>query len=68
MQIKTKMAAVNKNLKLIILQQVNVISILLLQILAVIEHYQSSIILHITFNSCKYFRLVNLSSVHLKRT
>ena len=30
MQIKTKMAAVNKNLKLIILQQVNVISILLL--------------------------------------
>ena len=66
MQIKTKMAAVNKNLKLIILQQVNVISILLLQILAVIEHYQYSIILHITFNSCKYFRLVYLSSVHLK--
>ena len=68
MQIKTKMAAVNKNLKLIILQQVNVISILLLQILAVIEHYQYSIILHITFDFCKYFRLVNLSSVHLKRT
>ena len=67
MQIKTKMAAVNKNTKLIIFQQVNVISISLLQILAVIEYNQYSIILHITFDSCKYFRLVNLSSVHLKR-
>ena len=36
------MAAVNKKLKYIILQQVNVISLLLLQMLAAIENYQYS--------------------------
>ena len=41
-QIKTKMAAVNRKLKFVILQQVNVISLLLLQILAAIENYQYS--------------------------
>ena len=41
-QIKTKMAAVNKKLKFVILQQVNVMSLLLLQILAAIENYQYS--------------------------
>ena len=39
-QIKTKMAAFNKKLKFVIIQQVNVISLLLLQILAVIKNYQ----------------------------
>ena len=34
------MAAVNKKLKCIILQQVNVTSLLLLQMLATIENYQ----------------------------
>ena len=48
-QIKTKMAAVNKKLKSVILQQVNFISILLLQIIAASEFYQYSRILHITF-------------------
>ena len=48
-QIKTKMAAVNKKLKFVILQQVNVISILLLQIIAASEYYQYSRFLHITF-------------------
>ena len=42
-----KMAAVNKKLKFVILQQV--ISILLLQIIAASEYYQYSRILHITF-------------------
>ena len=41
-QIKTKMAAVNKKLKFVILQQVNVISILLLKIIAASEYYQCS--------------------------
>ena len=36
------MAAVNKKFKFAILQQVNVISLLLLQILAAIENYQYS--------------------------
>ena len=36
------MAAANKKLKFVILQQVNVISLLLLQILAAIENYQYS--------------------------
>ena len=36
------MAAVNKKLKCIILPQVNIISLLLFQILAVIENYQYS--------------------------
>ena len=52
------MDAVNKNLKFVILQRVYVISLLLLQILAAIEHYQYSRmrILHITFfNSCQHF-------------
>ena len=40
---------VNKKLKFAILQQVNVISILLYQILAASEYYQYSSILHITF-------------------
>ena len=48
-QIKTKMAALNKNLKFVILQQVNVMSILLLQIIAASEYYQYWRILHITF-------------------
>ena len=48
-QIKTKMATVNKKLKFVILQQVNVISILLLQIIAASEYYQYSRILHVTF-------------------
>ena len=37
---KSKMAAVNKTLKFVILQQVNMISPLLLQMLATIENYQ----------------------------
>ena len=41
-QIKTKMDAVNKKLKFVILQQVNVISLLSLQIVATIENYQYS--------------------------
>ena len=41
-QIKSKMVAVNKKLKRVILQQFNVISLLLLQMLAVIENYQYS--------------------------
>ena len=48
-QIKTKLVAVNKILKFIIFQQVNVISILLLQIVAASEYYQYSRMLHITF-------------------
>ena len=46
------MAAANKKLKFVILQQVDVISVLLLQILAAIENYQYSRmrILHMTFN------------------
>ena len=36
------MAAVNKNLKCVIFQQFNVISLLLLQTFAVIENYQYS--------------------------
>ena len=41
-QIKTKMAAINKKLKFVILQQVNIISLLLHQILAAIGNYQYS--------------------------
>ena len=41
-QIEARMGAVNKTLKCIILQQVNVISLLLLQMLATIENYQYS--------------------------
>ena len=41
-QTKTKMNAVNKMLKFVILQQVNVISLLSLQIVATIENYQYS--------------------------
>ena len=41
-QIKTKMAAINKKLKFVILQQINVIPLLLLQILVAIEKYQYS--------------------------
>ena len=48
-QIKRKMAAVNKKLKFVTFQQVNVISILLLQIIAASEYYQYSRFLHITF-------------------
>ena len=48
-QIKTKLVAVNKILKFMIFQQVNVISILLLQIVAASEYYQYSRMLHITF-------------------
>ena len=48
-QIKTKMAVASKKLKFVILQQVNVISILLLQIIAASEYYQYSRILHTTF-------------------
>ena len=48
-QIKTKMAAVNKKLKFVIFQQVNVISILLLQIIAASVYYQYSRFLQITF-------------------
>ena len=48
-QIKRKMAAVNKKLKFVIFQQVNVISILLLQIIAASEYYQYSRFLYITF-------------------
>ena len=56
------MAAVNKKLKFVILQQVNVISLLLLQILAAIENYQYSRmkILHM---NCQ---IIHLKSVHLK--
>ena len=54
-QIKTKMAAVNKKLKFVILQQVNVISILLLQIIAASEYYQHSRFLHITFKFLQIF-------------
>ena len=39
-QIKTKMAAVNKKLKFETSEQVNVIAILLLQIIAASEYYQ----------------------------
>ena len=39
-EIKAKMSAVNKKLKCVILQQINVISLLLLQMLAAIENYQ----------------------------
>ena len=46
---QSKMAAVNKKMKFVILQQVNVISILLLQIIAASEYYQYSRFLHITF-------------------
>ena len=38
-QIKTKKAVANKKLKFVILQQVNVTSLLLLQILAAIKNY-----------------------------
>ena len=38
-QIETKMAAVNKKLKFVILQQVNIILLLLLRILAAIENF-----------------------------
>ena len=48
-QIRSKMAAVNKKLKFLIFQQVNVISILLLQIIAASEYYQCSRFLHINF-------------------
>ena len=48
-QIKTKMAAVNKKSKFIIFQQLNVISILLLQIIAASEYYEYSRMLHMTF-------------------
>ena len=41
-QIKTKMASVNKMVKFVILQQVDIILLLLLQILAAIENYQYS--------------------------
>ena len=41
-QVKTNMAAVNKKLKFVILQQVNIIALLLLQILAAIKNYQYS--------------------------
>ena len=41
-QIEAKMVAVNKKLQCIILQQVNVISLLLLQMVAIIESYQYS--------------------------
>ena len=41
-QIKTNMTIVNKKLKFVILQQVNVISILLLKIIAASEYYQCS--------------------------
>lgn len=41
-QIRTKMAAVNKKLKFVILQQVNIISLLLHQILAAIDNYEYS--------------------------
>ena len=41
-QIKTKMAAVNKKLKFIILKQLIFVSLLLLQILAAIENYRYS--------------------------
>ena len=76
---KAEMAAVNKKLKCVILQQVHVLSLLLIQMLAVIENYQYSRmrILHMIgvyyipwnsmelLNSCKHFmRLVSLSSVH----
>ena len=48
---KTNQAVVNKKLKFVILQQFNVISLLLLQILAATEIYQCSgaKILHIDF-------------------
>ena len=39
-QIKTKVAAVNKKLEFVILQQINIISLLLFQILAAIGNYQ----------------------------
>ena len=41
-QIKARRAAVNKKLKCVIFPQVNIISLLLLQVLAVIENYQYS--------------------------
>ena len=41
-QIKPKVAAVNKKLKCVILQQVNALLLLLLQMLPVIENYQYS--------------------------
>ena len=46
---KTKMAAVNKKLKFVILKQVHVVSLLLLQILAAIKnyHYSRIRVLHI---------------------
>ena len=47
-QITTKMAAVIKKLKSVIFQQVNVLSILLLQINAACEYYQYSRFLHKT--------------------
>ena len=55
---KTKMAAVNKKLKFVILQQANVISQLLLQILAAIENYQYSRMRILHMN---YPILVNIS-------
>ena len=63
-------AAVKKKLKFVILQQVNVISLLLLQILLAIENYSIFKNENFTYelsNSCKHFiRLLGLPSVHLK--
>ena len=46
------MAAANKKLKFVILQQVDVISVLLLQILAAIENYRYSRMRILHLNSC----------------
>ena len=64
------MVVVNKKLKFVIPQQVNIIWLLLLQILAIIENYQHPKIgiLHITFKSVIHFVIfVCLPLVHLKR-
>ena len=57
-QIEAKMAAVNKKLKCIILQQVNVVSLLLLQMPATIENYQYSRV-RISHMNCQI--LLNIS-------
>ena len=67
-QIKAKMAAVNQKLKFVILQQVNVVSILLLQIIAASEHYQYSRFLHITFKFLYiFYKIDKFVIAHLKR-
>ena len=55
--------------KFVILQQVNVLSLLLLQIFAAIENYQySENFTYELSNSCKHFiRSISLPSVHLKQ-